>query len=550
MATATVAPVVGALENQPRSGPVTGWPSILRLQLRLDRIKSLVWIASVVALVVVSAISVSELYPDEASVQGYARLVSDNAAVVVQAGPGYGLQTDPSTGAVLMNELSLWTIVLVGLMSILLVTRHTRSEEETERAELLRSTPVGRHAAGLATMVNALLVNVVAAGAVILGTIASGFGAVGSIAFGLALCTSGLLFAAISLVAAQVAATGRAATGIGLAVLAVSFLLRAIGDVTGSFLTWLSPIGIGQGVRAFADERWWTPVLSLGLAAGVTWLATVLAARRDFGAGMIPERAGRPAATRWMQGPFALALRLQRGALLGWFCGIVFFAAFYGALASEAEEMLADNPDLEQFFALSAGSSITDAFLASAVLILALLLAGYGISGVLRLSGEENNGRVEALLATPTTRTRWASSHLLVTAIGCVGVAAAGGLAVGIGAAVTTGDSSLIAEMLWALLAYVPAVGVLAGVAFVLWAWVPRLAILGWVGLVWSAVVGLLAQLLDLPDWVVSLSPLDHVPSLPAEGFEATGLVTMAAATVLLVAAGLVGFTRRDLGSS
>ncbi|MEZ5237617.1 MAG: hypothetical protein R2716_01190 [Microthrixaceae bacterium] len=299
-----MAAVVAGPRTSARSGsPTTGWAAILRLQLRLDRIKSPVWVVAIVALVIVSAASINGLYPDAASIQGYARLVQDNAAVVIQAGPGYGLATDPTRGAVLMNETSLWTIILAGLMSILLVTRHTRAEEESERAELLRSTPVGRHAAGVATMANALVVNVAVAAGLVIGLVASGYALTGSVAFALAVATSGLLFAAITLVGAQVAATGRAATGINLTVLAASFLLRAVGDVTGNGLSWLSPIGIGQGVRAFAQERWWAPALSVLLAIGFTWLASFLATRRDFGAGMLTERAGRSEATRWLTGP-------------------------------------------------------------------------------------------------------------------------------------------------------------------------------------------------------------------------------------------------------
>ena len=39
-----------------------------------------------------------------------------------------------------------FTAVLVALMSIFLVNRHTRAEEDVERAELVRSSVIGRHA--------------------------------------------------------------------------------------------------------------------------------------------------------------------------------------------------------------------------------------------------------------------------------------------------------------------------------------------------------------------------------------------------------------------
>ena len=155
----------------------------MRLLLRRDRVRLVIWVAAVAAMVLVSAASLKGVYDTPESLQNYASLVEGNAAVVVQAGPGYGLD-DPTLGSVLMNETSIWTIILVSLMSIFLVTRHTRAEEETERAELLRSTPLGRHAAGAATMVGALIANGAAGAMVAVGLIAYGFDATGSVAFG------------------------------------------------------------------------------------------------------------------------------------------------------------------------------------------------------------------------------------------------------------------------------------------------------------------------------------------------------------------------------
>lgn len=142
------------------------------------------------------------------------------------------------------------------------------------------------------------------------------------------------------------------------------------------------------------------------------------------------------------------------------------------------------------------------------------------------------------------------ASHLVVTLVGSVVAAAAGGFAVGVGAAASTGDGSLLIEMVWALLVFVPAVGVLAGAAFALWAWWPRLGMLAWVGLVWAALAGLLAEVLDLPAWALDLSPLQHVPALPAARFEALPLVVMGAVTGVLVLLGVVGFRRRDLSTT
>lgn len=528
---------------------LTGWFDLLRLLLRRDRIQLLIWIAAVAALVLVSAASLEGLYPNQASLDSYASLVQGNAAVIVQAGPGYGLASNPTIGSVLMNEVSLWTIILVGVMSIFLVTRHTRAEEESDRAELLRSAPVGRHAPGAATMAGALVANVAAATVVAIGLLLDGFETVGTLAFAATLVGAGMVFAGVTLVTAQVASSGRAATGMGLSVVGVSFVLRAIGDVTENAMSWLSPIGWGQAIRAFTDERWWVLLLPVSATVVLTVTASALAGHRDFGSGMLADRAGRSAATRWLATPLGLAGRLQRGALIGWMVAIAVFGAFYGAITNEVDRMVADNPELEAFFSRAGGGSITDSFLASAATILALLTTGAALSGVLRLRGEENQGRVEPLLATATSRASWAASHLIVAIVGAAVVAVVGGLGLGVGAAVVTDDTGHIMEMLGAMLAFVPAIAVLSAFAFALWGVVPRFALLSWAGLVWAAVVGLFGELFNLAQWARDLSPLEHVPALPATELSTGPLMVLTLVAVAFCTIGFLGLHNRDISA-
>ena len=101
------------------------------------------------------------------------------------------------------------------------------------------------------------------------------------------------------------------------AAIGAAYLLRAAGDVGDGTLSWLSPIGWGQAMRPFAGERWWPLVLSLVAASALVGGAFALRARRDEGAGLVEPRPGPATAPRRLTTPFGLALRLQRGALLG-----------------------------------------------------------------------------------------------------------------------------------------------------------------------------------------------------------------------------------------
>lgn len=544
-ATATAPVGAGALASPSR--PFQGTARLTRLVLRLDRVRMLVWAASGTALVLVSARSILDLYRTPEQLASYGALVQGNAVVIVQSGPGYGLD-DPTTGTILVNEVNIWAILLVALMAILTVVRHTRAEEESGRSELVRAAPVGRHAASAAAVIGATTTSVLLALGVAAGLIASGFGVVGSVALGLGLLAAGAVFAGVGLVAAQLAASSRAANGLGLLVLATAFVLRAVGDVGSGTLSWASPIGWVQALRPFADERWWVLLLPVAATAALIATSAVLTARRDHGAGLLPQRPGRPAAAPSLRSPIGLAMRLHRGAIVAWMAGLASLGLLYGLIANEAEQMLEDNPDLGEFLAVTGGATITDAFLTTATLMTGLLASGYVVGAVGRLHTEERAGRAEPVLATATARRTWMASHVAIAGLGLLAVLVAGGAAAGAGAAASTDEGDRFGAMVGAALALAPGGALLGAVALLAWAVSPRWTLVGWVGVAVAGVVGLFAEVLDLPAWVRGLSPFHHLPALPVGSFDVVGVAAVSLLAVVVAAAAFAAFAHRDLG--
>ena len=153
--------------------------------------------------------------------------------------------------------------------------------------------------------------------------------------------------------------------------------------------------------------------LPLAVAAGGTALAFELAARRDQGAGLLPDRPGRATASAFLRGPFGLAWRLQRGALLGWAVGYAFTFAASGAAAKGVGQLFGTSSALErEFTRLGGQAAITNAYLAALMLLAGLVAAAYAISVVLRLRAEETGETAEPVLATATGRIRWALSYI------------------------------------------------------------------------------------------------------------------------------------------
>lgn len=548
-ATSSVTAVRASHGDPPSRSTFTGTRRLLWLVLRRDRFRIAMWMFGLVGLMAVSASSIVALYTTPEELEGYARTVRGNSALIIQAGPGYGLD-DPTLGAVVMNETAQWLFIAAAVMSVFMMVRHTRTEEEAERAELVRAAPVGRHAALASAMVGTLVVNVVIAAGNVVALLAFGLPGAGSFAFGASMAGVGMVFAAVAAVTAQIASGSRAALATAGLVIGVAFVLRAIGDVGNGVLSWASPIGWAQSIRPYADERWWVLLLPVVATTLLLLAARALQDHRDYGSGLVAQRGGRADAPDRLSSSMGLAVRLQRGSLVGWAVGLGSLAFFYGLVADQAEQMIEDNPDMADFFAQLGVASVTDAFLSTAMLIMALFATGFTVSSVLRLRSEEVSGRADPVLAAPVGRRRWAGSHLAMALVGTLVLALVCGVAMGAGAALVLGEAERVGELAGAGLVMVPAMWLLAGATLLLYGLVPRWSLAAWALVAWVFVAAMFGILLDLPQWMLNLSPFQHVPALPAASMAWPPVVALTTVAVALIVAGLAAIDRRDLAST
>ena len=116
---------------------------MLRLALRRDRWLLLAWTLGLAGMAGFSAAATVGLYPDPASRGLAASAVNDSSAMRAMFGPVY----DPnSVGELSMFKMTVFGGVAVGILTSLLVIRHTRAEEDTGRVELLSAGVIGRGA--------------------------------------------------------------------------------------------------------------------------------------------------------------------------------------------------------------------------------------------------------------------------------------------------------------------------------------------------------------------------------------------------------------------
>jgi ABC-2 type transport system permease protein len=387
-----------------------------------------------------------------------------------------------------------------------------------------------------------------------LGLAAVGLPATGSWAFGLSWAVTGLAFAAIAAITNQLTASARAANALALIVLAVTYLLRAIGDVTGdasgpSALSWLSPIGWGQQVRPFAGDRTAVLLVPLVFSSAALWLAFALLARRDLGAGLLPDRSGRATAAPSLRTPVALAWRLQYPMLVGWLVAYAILSAVVGSIINDLGDMM-DTPQAQQMITALGGTDVLmDAFISLEFSILAFITAAYGIVAAHRLAAEETDGHAEPVLATSVSRLSFLMSHLTVALVGTTLLTLTQGAAFALASAAQSGETERIGPTIGAAVAYLPAIWLMTGLVILLFGVAPRLTFVAWVLLVGFLLVSELGALLSWPDWVMDASPFRHVPQLPAAAMTWTPIVVLLLIAAGLMVAGAARFRRRDLST-
>lgn len=538
----------------------TGTGRLLRLALRRDRVQLPLWLIGLMLVQAVTISSIVGLYPDD----------SDRLALAISSARSpvslmfNGLVSGASMGATVVTQGFLTVAVGAALMSTLAVVRHTRQNEETGRAEMIGAGIVGRNAILTAALLVAVTANVVLALASAAVLIANDLPAGSSVAAGAEIAAVGITFAAVAAVTAQVAETSRGANGLAAAAVGVAFLLRAIGAVSGKVVdggltvisawpTWISPIGWGEEVRPFDENNWWVFGLFALAFVGLVGTAFALTAHRDLGAGMRAVRPGPAVASPGLLSPLGLAWRLQRGVLLGWAVGLAILGAVYGGVGDEIAEFADDSEQMADYFNQLGGTGkLTDLYFAVALGLAAIGAAGYATQALLRLRSEEAAGRLEPLLATSVSRTRWAWSHIAVAALGIVLLVALTGFTAGLTYGFVIGDvGGQAPRLVAASLVYLPAVLALAGLVVAAFGFLPHRAIaIAWMAVAFCFLIGQLGPLLDLPQAVLDLSPFTHIPAVPADELTALPLVVLVVLAAGLVAAGLAGFRRRDLATS
>lgn len=531
---------------------MSGFGAAFHLAFRRSRMFYLWWVIALSAILPLTVTKYHDLVPEGQSGQLVLAQLSGNPTMRAMLGPAFDLG---NPGGFTFWRVGTFIAAAVGMMAALGVIRATRAEEEEGRVELVRSgavSPAAPLAAGIALGLLACLVLGLASGLMML---AATPGIAGAAATGLGLTLTGAIFVGVAAVFAQVFPSARTARvwSLGI-VLGGLYLARAMVDAPASTPTldawrWAMPLDWAALARPYASERWWVFLLPLGLTAVLVALAFWLESLRDVGAGLRAASSGVATASPSLSGAVGLSWRLVRVSVIGWTIGIVVSAIGMGALSTTVDSAFTDQPQiLDMLRKLGGGTDvIRDAFFSAMLGIMATIVTIAGITLLARLRSEENDGHSEVMLATSTTRWRYALSMLVPAVLLPVVLLVATGAFIPVMQANHDGSAAVIGTITNASLVLIPGIVLVMGFAMLLVGWLPRWYGLVWVVIGWTMFVSWILALFSPPDWLLKLQPWGWLPHLPSDPMRWGAFSIELALGLAMLALGLFGYRRRDI---
>lgn len=531
---------------------------LIRLALRRDRIVIPITIALVIAMVAGSAPSLLAAYPDTTAQLAYVSSSAPSIIGRIFQGTVHGA----NIGTIVMAELYITTAAIMAIASIFLVSRHTRYNEETGAGELIGSGVVSQQAPLSAALIVAIGMNVITAVLIFLSLLpVKELSTVGTAFLAASLGLVGIFFATVSAITVQLSDYRRGSNGLAIATLIGFFVIRALGDVLGkispdglivtpNWITWLSPFGWGYQVLPYNVNR----IIPLVLLAIGSLIACIvgfyLQSKRDIGSSIFASKQGLARAKPSLLSANGLAFRLQSTGFLGWSVGFILFGAVMAVTANDFRKIFESSDVLQEFLAAtSTGGDFLDTIISSMFPIIAAMLAGYVVTSLSKMQDEESSGRIEPLMGTALSRTRWFFSHVSLTTAGVILNLVLMGLAGGIGFSLASGQfNHRFSDVLISASVSIPTMLLFMAVILVVYSLFGRFTkTFSWFFYGYCTLISSFAGIFKWPQWTLNFSPFSHTPGYPSTEFSVQPMIIMTALALVLILLANGIFNRRDL---
>jgi ABC-2 type transport system permease protein len=483
--------------------------------------------------------------------------------------------TQTPEGYATTRYLELFAPLILSVWAILAGARMLRGEEERGTMDVILATPQPRTRVILEKLLAVVIALLLIALLIALGTIAGESRTDTQVNAGRALLTAlnvsllAFFFATVALLISQFTSSRGAAAGMASGLMILSVLLDGTGrTVSGTWVQYLSPFyyyNLNRPLIPSFNDAPAAGLLLLGLSLLFAVISVILFFRRDSGRPAFAwqrnhtndkqqvelslRKAERDISVRSIS---LRALSAQGWASFWWLLGIVAWCSFLVLLIPSAQQplknALAQSPNLNKLYS---GSEIaTNAgFLSALVFGLGIaLVVIFAMTLALTWASDLENGRLELLLGTPTSRQR-----MLLERFGAVLLMV---LLAPVLAWLSIVTAAQIANLridqghvIVASFSMLPPALIIVGLVYALAGRLRFGAVLGIVTayIALAFLAEFLKALLNLPNWLLSLSIFHQYGSPAIDGMNWGAFLGMTSVAIVLLLIGLVQFRYADV---
>lgn len=468
---------------------------------------------------------------------------------------------------------------LLAIWALLTVSRTLRGEEEHGALDLLLSVPRSRLRLA-AEKLGAVAISLLVIGALIAVSAFVGAVAIGvdldpgrALLFGLNTTLFALVFGALALIVSQFTREARTAAGVTGVLLGLSFVLTSAGRVVsgGEWIGQLSPLHYFEQNKPLVAGyaiNWSAMVLMAAAALVLTAVGVALFVRRDIGAPVVlpllhlkPRRLPRgvPLYAWSLRSVFARNLSTAARPALWWGAAVGCYTMLLTALLRQLQQNISDllgdlarsGPLYAALIAQAtrAGEVTVNMGLLNLVFtLLVVVVAAFAVTTANRWANDEEGGRLELVLGTPTPRRRVILAHFGAAAVALTMVTASI-FAGAVVAAAVVGMQLDTGRVAQAAIGMVPVGLVVASAGYLLSGWLRTRALTGiLIALViGSFLITLLARLFHWPDVVLRLSIFEHYGAPLVDGLRLLRVLGLLGVAAAMLATATLRFTRKDI---
>lgn len=502
-----------------------------------------IWAAISALIILVNAVGYADNYPD----------VTSRAKLVESMGVnGITLLFGPASHVGTVDGFTEWRLMLLATIlsvwAIIVGTRATRGAEDHGRWQALLLGRTSKRAVltgtCLALLAGLFLVSAAITFATIIAQAATDstvlYGP--AVAVGLAVVGPVAVFEMVAVLLSQFLASRSSALNTSLAILAIAYVLRAVGDVQGSDAAWISPLTWTERMTPLTTLNL-LPLFLAGIATIAAYLgAIVVIPRRDVGEGFLNitprnhKTSATPRGITWTH-----TMTTLRNAA-GWGIGIGVIGCGCALVADQGADLANTSSQIAQIL----GENGIDGYLSLVFLAIGTILALFAATQVGAVVAAENDGRIPALLTAGLGRAKY---WTLISLAGLAGIFLCslivmlctwGGLS-------TQDDSLAFFEVFKSMFMWVPLSWMLFGIGMLVFGWWPYMAVSSvYTILGGGLLIDLVGTLIGVPEIILGFSPWYYVPRVPLEDGSSSTLVVFSVIAVLTLACGFIGWQSRD----